>query len=301
MRSIVLSAFLILLTAACASPNGTGPQENLNILVMGSGVDQTSVPRNSSAFKRIQNALAEELQNAGFRVYDETALALGAQSQSNARRTDAEMIDMARSIVHPPIDVIVVYGLYGDVQDKGYARKLTSRVSGRMLTVHSGQRLGNFEVSLPSSISISANCDGVCLNEALGKSARELASEAGAVLAVKLRDLASPSVRSVEPSGRAVGSQGGLESTYVLAFDGFSANELGTMEDHITHLSSNTHLRLLRSGLSSSKYWYETSSNEAYLLRSLRLLVDDMGISATLRYSGNTFRMTKISQRKVRN
>ncbi|MDP6688218.1 MAG: hypothetical protein QF384_01855 [Alphaproteobacteria bacterium] len=94
--------------AGCIAVAGLTPSgpalagEEPNILIMGEDADQDTVPRNSRVFKRVLDALVNEMNDQGFNVYDETAVSLDDFAQGRSRRTDAEIIDIAaRSSGHP--------------------------------------------------------------------------------------------------------------------------------------------------------------------------------------------------------
>ena len=45
-----------------------------NVLIVGEDADHDTVPRNSPVFKRMLNALSNELHDQGFSVFDKTAI-----------------------------------------------------------------------------------------------------------------------------------------------------------------------------------------------------------------------------------
>ncbi len=97
----VLTLFIIGLTG-CAVAKVKSP----TILIMAEDADGDSLPRKSRISTRILNELVTQLNTNGYDVYDETALTLRTHSQGRSRRTDVELIDIARSIQRPPIDVV---------------------------------------------------------------------------------------------------------------------------------------------------------------------------------------------------
>jgi hypothetical protein len=189
MKPILLMVVVTLL-AACQTTQGTGERgevgEHPNIIIMGEDADTDTVPRNSRVYKRVLAALVNEMNDEGFNVYDETAATLDDFAQGRVRRTDAEIIDIARSVKRPPIDVAVIYSIYARAQERGYTNKLHVRITGRLLNVRSGQRLGNFEVEMPEPANVAPDCGRNCVLEAVGQGAGALARDLGAVLARKL-------------------------------------------------------------------------------------------------------------------
>lgn len=313
MKSVPL-IFAVLLLAACettiadplrAARDGS---EQPKILILGEDADPDTVPRNSQVFKRALDALANEMNDQGFSVYDETAATLENFTQGRVRRTDAEIIDIARSVKQPPIDVAVIYAIYTQVQaqaqartpEKGYTNKLQIRVAGRLLNLRDGRRLGNFEVELPQPNTISAGCDRECRLEAVGRNAAVLARDLGAVLAAKLDWLSPPSRRAGHPTPAPEGNSSGLATAYSLLFSGFSPAEMTEIEERITAFSGFAHYRPVDGSLGSNEYWYESSSASARLNRNLRLMLKAMDIAGRVTYGGNQYRVEKIGRRKQR-
>jgi hypothetical protein len=193
MKPILLMIAVTLL-AACQTTQGTGERgrigEHPNIIIMGEDADKDTVPRNSRVFKRVLDALVNEMNDEGFNVYDETAVTLDDFAQGRVRRTDAEIIDITRSVRRPPIDVAVIYAIYAHAQERGYTNKLHVRISGRLLNVRNGRQLGNFEVEMPEPANVSPNCGRNCVLEAVGRDTGALARDLGAIMARKLNRLA---------------------------------------------------------------------------------------------------------------
>jgi hypothetical protein len=192
MKPILLMLAVTLL-AACQTTQGAGERggigEHPNIIIMGEDADKDTVPRNSRVFKRVLDALVNEMNDEGFNVYDETAVTLDHFAQGRVRRSDAEIIDIARSVKRPPIDVAVIYSIYAHAQERGYTNKLHVRIAGRLLNVRSGRRLGNFEIEMPEPANVAPDCGRKCVLEAVGRDAGALARDLGAVLARKLDDV----------------------------------------------------------------------------------------------------------------
>ena len=124
--------------------DGGGGDGSMNLLVMGVDDDPSSIRRNQPAFDSVLNAFAGALQNRGFSVFDETALTLDTHRQGRVRRSDHEVIDIAKSLRNPPIDVVVLFSVYPIVDRRSHTMRYSVRVAGRLLDVQSGRRLGNY-------------------------------------------------------------------------------------------------------------------------------------------------------------
>lgn len=272
-----------------------------NILVMGEDADGDYVPCDNRAFVAVRDAVANQLGDNGFRVYDETAVTIDTFDQTRCRRTDAELINAARSITKA-IDVAVLYRLYAVARQMEYGTKISARIEGRMLDVHSGQRLGSIEVDrqwpVPSA------CQRECLLEAVRKSSRSLGEDLGALLALKL---------SSDPSGSApdLGSGGDPEPAgrvreYTLEFENFAPEDIEKFDDYLKIFSCYSEHRPTRISPASTTYAYHSCISIAKLSSNLNRVLEQMlsessnRWSATINMSGNMFTIRKLVRRNVR-
>lgn len=291
-----LAAIVMALAFGYTAPAIAGEQPN--ILIMGEDADEDTVPRNNRVFKRVLDALANEMDLEGFKVYDEAAVTLDDFNQGRVRRTDAEIIDIASSVKNPPIDVAVIFAIYASAQETSFALKIRTRVTGRLLNVRSGQRLGNFEVELPKTDNAPTSCTRECILETVGKNAKTLARDLGVVLARKL-DYLSP-VSGGDSIVKDGDSDAGLSNAYSLVFEGFTPDEINRIEEYIVAFSGYQHHRPVSSSLRTNEYWYETGSEVARLNRNFRLMLELMETDGRVVYGGNTFTIEKFRERKER-
>lgn len=295
--------------------------EQPNVLVMGEDNDPDTVPRNHRVFNRVVEALASELGQLGFRVYDETAVSLDVTRQGRIRRSDAELITIAKRIQQPPIDVAAVFSIYVNVQKNINADvwDLGIRIPGRLLQVQTGRRIDSFEVDYPVGTlpPVPPNClndarvDQDCLFEFVGGQARRIAQDLGSVLAKKL-DFQSPTAEQQEqPMRPSAGSSGagvssgvgkmtgarcvGMTTAYVIALVGFDPQEVTDIEEYLVAFSGYDHHRPLKATARETEYWYESCSDVARLNRNLRLMLDQMGLQGRLAMTGNRFQIEKLA------
>ena len=292
-----------------------------NILVMGEDADTDSVPRGNRVFQRVIQALGEDMNVAGYNVYDETAAAMAVTEPNRVRRRDAELIDVARAIQAPPIDVVAVFTIFASAQDSAYSdvKRPQIRIPGRLLNVRTGQQIGAFEVSGLQLPPLPVACDRECVLEKVGDSASTLASELSVALADKLDGfigqpgtdpLLSPgansgtsgvtdggAVVSKDPPAAPSAECDGLPTAYVMRFEGFDETEITALEEYISAFSCLMHQRPVRSSPRLAEYWYETRSQTARLNRNLRLMLEHMGTNGQVRFAGNTFVITKVATR----
>lgn len=289
-----IAALLIpVMGISLASPSYAA--DKLNLLIMGEDADRDTVPRNSRVFKRVLDALSNQLHDEGFDVFDETAVTLENFAQGRVRRTDAELIDIARTIKRPPIDVTVMFAIYASKRETSYTTKVKTRIAGRLLQVQTGQRLGNFEVESPKQWNAPVDCPRECILEVVGKNSKIIASDVGSVLAEKLANLVDDGSTSTSKSG---GS--GLAQGYTLIFEGFSTDDMLDAEEYFVVFRGYKTHRPMYSSRTRSEIWYETTSGSARLTRNLNKMFDRLDISARVAFSGNEYTINKVGRRKSR-
>jgi len=232
-------------------------------------------------------ALTNQLHNAGFDVFDETAVTLENFAQGRVRRTDAELIDIAKSIHRPPIDVVVMFSIYADAHAKRYTTKARARIQGRLLNVKTGQRLGNIEMDYPGGWNAPVNCDRDCILNSVGQNAVTIANDVGAILVEKLAWMVNRSE---------INSPNGIMA-YELIFDGFTPNEMMTVEEYLLIFSGYQSHRVTYSGATRMEFWYKSDSRHAKLNRNLHKVMESLGMPVVLQASGNTITVKKISLR----
>ncbi len=305
LKSIVTGAVIaIAVTLSTVAP--AIAQQQPNLLIMGEDADLDTVARNSRIFNRVLRALESELQAEGFRVYDETAVTMGVTDPQRVRRTDAELITVARRIQDAPIDAIIVFQIYASVEQNPYAAimDLRVRIPGRMLNAQTGQALANYEITYgPNDLPpLPPNCSNDCVLEHVGDQARRIAADLGAVLARQLDYLSPAAPAAVAPLTGAVQPQGcvGLTTAYTLAFRGFESDEITLIEDYLAAFSGYHHHRPMRAGAAESTYWYETCTDAARLNRNLRLMAEHMAIEVRLSMVQNRFEIDKITPPRTR-
>ena len=287
---LTLGALALFVVGHTATANAEG--SNPTILIMAEDGDGESIPRKSRISTRILNELVTQLDTRGFDVYDETAVTLGTHTQGRSRRTDAELVDVAKSIHRPPIDVVVFFEVFANVTRKTYQNELRLRTVGRLLSVGDGRRLGNWEAKLPEDRDqvwlLPDRCfpEGQavrrdCLLEAVGDDARILAQEVGAIISEKLEaNLGSPS---------SSGQDDGLKRGFNLVFDGFSSRDYRDMEDYLTIFSGYVRHRPTRSSHLHHEVWYESKIKTSRLERNLHKMLELLEIPYVLKFSGNTY------------
>jgi len=300
-RLILIASAAFMYLGLAVTPTTVMAADDPNILIMAEDADADGVARNSRISTRILNAVVTQLDQRRYRVYDETAVTIDTHKQGRTRRTDAELIDIAKSIRKPPIDVVVFFTVYANVDRKKYSNDLHLRIVGRLLSVHDGRRLGNWEEELPDRWSLPNRCfpddKGVrrdCLLEAVGRDARRIATGMSSVLAERLEYLTD--------GGRRLGGDGrrdsNLEKGYSLTFEGFDRRDIREIEEYLTIFSGYIDHRPTTSMTKYVEFWYESTIRTSKLRRNLEKMMEVLNLDYTIQFQGNKFSLRNKNIRR---
>jgi hypothetical protein len=266
--------------------------DSVNLLIMIEDADKNSVPRDSQINKRVHASISLQLNQVAD-VYDETSLTLDTYRQGRVRRSDAELLDIARSITRPPIDIVVVLSTYASVTTSEYAKKARARVEGKILNAKSGQFLDSFEVQSPRSWSIPYACDRqTCILEEMGDEAKVLGDELGLILAEKLNWLLNG---EIEDNRIALATE--MFNDYYLTFDGFSAQDMANIEEYLVIFSDYISHRPTQQRHTRTTLLYRSASGTAKLSRNILKLLEELNMRATMNFEGNSFSVKRITLR----
>lgn len=314
MKLTIKHLFFLLCMAICllgfASPFAWA-EDRPNVLIMAEDADNDSLPRHSRVVNRVLNAMAIQLQDFGFDVYDESVLTLDHLAYDHVRRDRQALMSIGQSVRHPPIDVVVSFTIYASLQDKGYHNQVNTRISAQMVQVNAGRFLGSFEVNSPKAWTAPVDCDRECVLEVVGGYSKILANDLGSVLAQKLANQFD-GIRDQNASSQmnANGTQLDLLDTdssvslagdYHLVLDNFSPEQVMEIEQYLVVFSGYQGHRPTYSSARRAELWYRSVSKSGRLQRNLQKMLERLGLHARLTYSGNTFNIeqTVILSRKT--
>lgn len=282
-------AFVLLL----GSMQGLYAADNPNILVMSEDAEPYTIARNSRVTKSVISALQNQLFDSHFNVYDETVVSLDSAPLGKNRRSDAELFTIARSVKRPPIDIVVVFSLYANSQMQHNARQIKTRMSGRMISAHTGKFLGEFSVDSANLWSAPNHCDRECITEVISSKARLLANDLGVVLAEKLNWLVNGQLAGPDSSD----DTNDMVSDFYLVFDGFNANDYMQIEEYLVIFSGYQSLRPTEQWHTRTEVLYRSSATTAKLSRNVKKMLAELNMRATVNLIGNTFTVTRITFR----
>jgi hypothetical protein len=293
MRHVRLLRLATLFLIALATHGGaTVAAERPNVLIIGADGEQDTVPRHSRVFKGVVDELSAVLQDNGFAVYDEAAITPGEFARGRTRRNDAELIDIARSALRPPVDVAIIFSIHTRAEQLSYTTKVGSQITARLLNVMTGQHLGSFRVMSPRSLRAPLDCVRGCLAEVVERDTRRLSRELGRQLAQRLTSMLGA---KTVPYGSPGDVYSGLPTAYALVFEGFSDEEVFEIEEYLVVFSGYQRHRPISTGRRRHEYWYETGSARGRLNRNLSKMLDYLDMPGQVDLLGNVFTVTKTA------
>ncbi len=292
----------ILFCMAGLMPIAAYAEDRANILVMGEDADERGatldtvvVARDTRVFKQVLEAISDSLAQDGFDVYDERAVTLDNFKQNRVGRTEAELLDIARSVQRPPIDAVAIFTVYAGARKLAYTTDIYARITGRVVNVHTGQKIGNFEVTAPRGVKAPAGCERDCLLEVIGRNAKSLGGDLGTVLSQQITTAEAANRATAKDAPRA------LPGAYTVVFSGFAPDEISDVEEYLVAFKGYKLHRPVTTSPRSTQYWYEIDSDSARLSRNLRMMLDRVGAEGRITFSStdNTFTVEKTAPAKI--
>ncbi|TIH18539.1 hypothetical protein D0S45_04805 [Marinifilum sp. JC120] len=298
-------SILLLIAMVCffIAPSMALATDLPRVMIVGEDADPDTVPRNSRVFKRVINAISNEMVNLGFDVKDETALTHTTHAQGRTRRNDAELIQIAKDA---GIDVLCIFSIYPNAKANQNSVRVTARIEGRLLSVWDGSRMGNFESEPQQYQLVPRPYSRNDVLEAVGKLSKIIGSDVGAVLADRL-DQYHPEGGGSDSgggsgSGSGIGSSGRLLE-WTLVFDGFSDDDMLDVEDYITIFTGYDSHRPKSNALNTSSHhemWYKTSIDSSHLKRNMVRMLRKLNMKGRVYISGNEVKIVKQHRVKQR-
>lgn len=186
---VLRAGLLVAVLLACAMP--VLATEQWQVLVIGETSGEALSPEHP-AWRRADEAIGEQLVQAGFSIYDKAALGLGEDcvDAKCRRRPVQEYVAWARehaARMHGSrIDLIVIYEVAATQRRGAATRPWRVRVPGRMVDVATAEVVDQWSGGETEFSDIPADCTGDCETGWVAGRVAEVAREVGAALAEKL-------------------------------------------------------------------------------------------------------------------
>ena len=303
---------LAITLAACGPTIAQTQYSDVPVLVAAEDENKLSVRRGSEIFRRIISALRDGMYRKGFRVVDEESVAVDLGWKIKDRRSKMDLIGMAKDLnksdkATHQVRALFLFRVFAAAESRGGGTRTIARVriNGEINDLVGNDAPLDFETPT-KEFPAPADClkpeqRQLCLDEVVGKHARELAADLGVVMGTKLAHLREVSVGGgrTRPgsggtgsgSGQAVtgGSQGtrrgsgsghGLLTPYTVTLRHFERREGLTialvMAEEFPGYKTHT---LISADSATRKYSYITSAKPHKMEEWLTILLTDMNFN----------------------
>ncbi|KAA2235072.1 hypothetical protein [Salinarimonas soli] len=271
---------LAALAIALAGPALAQAPIRVNVLALGSDGEPTSVPRGHRLYARIVAQLNEALSERRFRLYDETAVTASFVDPAGGRRTDAALVDIARAVSEPPLDVVMIFTIHASARRSSVTGLLQPqmRIAGRMLGVRDGRVLAAFSAGADQRLpGIPGGCDPDCLLERLGDQARPIVRELAGTLSVRLEDLVAP---RPAPPAPAAAAECGAPATVMIELRGFEPAEIERLEPFFGAFRCYDRHRRMALPDGAGAIWYEARTTPERVAADVAQALGFLGLAA---------------------
>ena len=290
VRSLMIGSFLVGCATAGAIPPAQAQSSAPNVLVFTEDADRDTVPRNSRVNRQVLQEVQNAFNQAGYRYFDEVAIGLDYFAPDRTRRPRQELIKIARS-VDTPIDIAVVYYIYASAKNLDFMTEASMRIEGELIDVSSGQGLGNFEVASGRKFKLPVDCSRECVLEEMSAEARPLGRDLGQALVrlINQRWVPSSTAGSTTAATTSGNDSGmGFVRLYDLCFDNFTQDQMLDVEELVVSFGGYRSHRVARTQATRTCYQYESSSEQARIMRNLKRMVDYMDVTSDIKSDGGT-------------
>lgn len=272
----ILLLLSLLLQLGCSSQQAAQPQ---HILLVAASEDARF---SANTLQRLVSAAQNQFNQAGHKAFDLTAIS-GLSRQQQAGLSRAAALDLARSSRSPALDALLYYSPSVVINDASHRWQLKVSLDGSLIAVGSGRLLGSSTMQREQSLA--PDCRGRCAEEAAAELLRQLAQDTAAALVSKLG--------TVRPGSRADSGSSG----YNLVFNNFTASQLSAIEQGLSQLTGYQSHRPGYLSHTRAEYWYQSRMGSAALKREVQQLLAELGLRASLQFSGNSLQVEQITLR----
>jgi hypothetical protein len=258
----------------------------VNILVVGQDNMQNAVRRDRQLFGQVLELIKNSLVGIGVDIVDERAATLNKFSQNRVHRGEAELVDIAQSIRHPPIDILVLFSIIVDSEKKRFATKVRGRLFVRALNISTSGHIGTFDSGGAQYINAPRNCDRSCVRENIGPQILQIAKQNASALRTKLTHL-MPNQSKLKTT---------MSFAYTIDLYKFSESEISQIQKFLMEHDTYIQHRLLRVSRYKTVFWYNSSGDGAALNKTLVEMLNSLGVKGQVLAAGNELRITKTTK-----
>jgi hypothetical protein len=309
VRALFFSLAVSSLSVGCAASQ---PAHDIPVLVMEADGDPASLASTNSAARAIGTKIKEQFERYNYDVVDENAVAAAFGFDFSRRMDSAGVLNaamQAKKSGRAEFDVrgVVIYKVYAQVHDFGFAKQFSLDIAGEVHDLESGLYLGDFG-PISRSFPASADCvDNSCVNAVLRDHGVDIAAIVADEARKKLALLTKPEVAggdapvapvvAVADTADALHAPVVPERRLIVAFENVRMNDVlkikGVMESEFPDFVRAGHI----SGSDPIvQYGYVSRAPQDKMFEWVNILISDMGMKhAKIMADGNTITVKNLA------
>ncbi len=243
----------------------------------------------------VAERLGSQFSRRGFDTYDFKVIPGLNKRRLLLTASNAQLLNMARSIESPPIDIVLVFKLDFEPSVRGQCTGQLS-LNGKLINVNSGRVLEHLNIENTVSVTTRNHSHKrYCSTPSFVRQVNHLSDDFGYLMSQKLEKQASGNYDKDEKSE----FENALVTEYVLRFVDFNKEEVLAMEEYLVLFGGYKSHRLVTAHYSNMEYWYRSRSGTARLDRNLSKVLQKSGIYGHVAFDRNTYTVYKISNIKL--
>ncbi len=250
-------------------------------------MDENYLHRASPAFKRVTEAMSDQMAREGFWVVDEEMLELKTGWDTGADRRTSKAVKSlaldAADLDNPSIRPRAVTTMRVRAQpvrhdsSTEYSTEIHVRVNGNVYDAEAGRQVGSYEAE--DTINARADCNRECLMEEVGDEAREIGRKVADTLNRKLA-FASRGGVNQSAAGAGQNGQSSLTSTYNVTFKNFETSEVMKITDVMENeFPDYVRSRAPKGDTTKMVYGYVSKAPAHKIYEWMNILLTDMGLN----------------------
>ncbi|WP_319778786.1 hypothetical protein [Maridesulfovibrio sp.] len=248
------------------------------LLILGNDHSRDTIRHDSRPFNQVLDSISNALLDEGFDVKDESALSQSS-TQVKSRRSQSQLLQVARNL---GIDIAVIFSVYPNMKKTESSMRIHPRVSGRLISVFDGSRLGNFDIKSQLSVPVEKPYSRNDQQEAMTEIAGRLGREVGKVLTDRIAQY--------------VDAEGGMIREWELNIEGFNNYEIMDMEDMFQTFDGYDSHRIKPNAYNKnghSTFLYRSSADSAKLKSNIVNMLAQMNVKGDIKIHELTITVSK--------
>jgi len=280
MNKFILLVFVLVFTIPFGETLQAASTKTQNIMIISVDTAEGSLSRNSPIVRSVVRVLQDQLADAGFRVYEESAF-FGTRFREISQLKHGEIIEALLSRHNPTIDIMITIAVFSSHKKIADAKQIRVRITGRITNVYNGKILSRLQRETPFPVDMPLNCNEQCLSEKVSKITNELVLDLGADLRKRIKE----SIVHIDD----------LLKRYIITFKDFRKEDLDDFQKYLMAFSGYAGHRLLKSTPDTLPMYYQTRTGRERLIGNLRRMLEHLDFKGRVEMSGHNIEITKIA------